>query len=171
MKKKLKVYAKKRQGKQIKQKSNRSKIYFFLALLVVLIFITLPFDKTYLQVPFFPNTGTAVAPSGTVSPLPTSIPPATPTLDTHAPTAPINFVVNSPTQVTLSWAASTDNVGVTRYDIFRNDNYFTSTSGTSITITGLTPSTTYTFFVKAKDAAGNNSGGSTKVTFTTSSSK
>ena len=90
--------------------------------------------------------------------------------DTQAPTAPRNLVVNSPTQVTLTWAASIDNVGVTRYDIFSNNNYFTSTTATSITVTSLTPSTTYTFLVKGKDAAGNNSGASNQVTFSTSSS-
>jgi len=120
------------------------------------------------------SMGTTVAPSGTMysaTPFPTPTPLATPTPDTQAPTVPLNFTVNSPTQVTLSWGASTDPAGVTRYDIFRNDNYFTSTTGTSITITSLAPSTTYTFFVKGKNAAGYSSVSSNRVTYTTSSSQ
>jgi mannan endo-1,4-beta-mannosidase len=89
----------------------------------------------------------------------------TPIPDTQAPIAPGNL---SATQVTLTWTASIDNVGVVRYDIFRNDTYLTSTTGTSFTNSNLTPSTNYTYFVKGKDAAGNNSGSSNRVTITTS---
>lgn len=89
-------------------------------------------------------------------------------IDTQAPTVPTNLIAkaSSPTQVTLTWTESTDNVGVVRYDIFRNDTYITSTTGISVTDNSLNPSATYTYFVKGKDAAGNNSGSSNRVTIT-----
>ena len=93
--------------------------------------------------------------------------------DTSPPTAPINLVASgvSGTQVTLNWTAATDNVGVVRYDVFNNDAYFTSTTATSMTLTGLSPATTYIFSVKAKDAAFNNSDSSNEVTVTTSAAQ
>jgi chitinase len=68
--------------------------------------------------------------------------------------------------VSLSWTASTDNVGVTGYVV----SYGSSTlnvTGTTATVTGLAANTSYTFTVKAKDAAGNLSGASNAVTVTT----
>ncbi len=90
--------------------------------------------------------------------------------DTLPPTAPSNLTatLTDPTTVSLSWTASTDNVGVVRYDIFRNSTYYTSTTMTSFTNTQLTPGTTYTYTVKGKDAANNSSGSSNKVTVTIS---
>ncbi len=92
--------------------------------------------------------------------------------DTSAPTAPTNLAASSVTQTTLSlgWTASTDNVGVTGYDIYRNGSLLASTTSTSYSVTGLTASTTYTFNVKAKDAAGNVSAASSTISVTTSSS-
>jgi len=88
--------------------------------------------------------------------------------DTLAPTAPdITAKVISPTQITLTWPASADNVGVVRYDIFRNNAYYTSSTGTSITIANLTPGAVYTFSVKAKDTVGNNSDSSNILTVST----
>jgi len=88
--------------------------------------------------------------------------------DTLAPTAPdLTAEVISPTQITLTWSGSIDNVGVIRYDIFLNNAYYTSSTGTSITLTNLTPGVIYTYFVKAKDAAGNNSNSSNIVTIST----
>jgi mannan endo-1,4-beta-mannosidase len=86
--------------------------------------------------------------------------------DTLAPTAPTNLTatVISPTDITLNWTASTDNVGVVRYDIFRNNIYFSSTTDTSITDTTASDSGTYIYFVKGKDLANNNSHSSNKVT-------
>jgi len=90
--------------------------------------------------------------------------------DTQAPTAPSNLASSNITQtsVSLSWTASTDNVGVTGYDIYRNNTLLTSTTGTSYNVTGLTASTTYSFYVKAKDAAGNVSAASNTISVTTS---
>ncbi|WP_132066010.1 T9SS type A sorting domain-containing protein, partial [Aquimarina spinulae] len=71
------------------------------------------------------------------------------------------------TSLSLSWGASTDNVGVTVYDVYQGDVKITSVSGTSYNVTGLTANTTYEFRVKAKDAAGNTSGFSNTVSVTT----
>ena len=83
----------------------------------------------------------------------------TPVIDTQAPTAPTNLIANNPTSstVALSWAASTDNVGVAGYDIYANSVYKATISGTTATVQGLTPLTAYSFYVIAKDAAGNPS--------------
>ncbi|UII33495.1 M4 family metallopeptidase [Fulvivirga ulvae] len=88
--------------------------------------------------------------------------------DTQAPTAPGALAASgiTSTSATLSWTASTDNVGVTGYDIYLGGSLVNSTSGTSYNLTGLTASTSYTASVRAKDAAGNTSSPST-VSFTT----
>lgn len=79
------------------------------------------------------------------------------TPDTHAPTVPTNLVATkiSETSFTLSWSASTDNSSVAGYDIYRNGNLFTSVTGTSAIISGLSPASTYSMSVRAKDASGN----------------
>lgn len=60
----------------------------------------------------------------------------------------------APTSVSLAWDASTDNVGVTGYTVAYGTGSINVT-GTSATITGLSPDTAYTFKVTARDAAGN----------------
>ncbi|MFC2103994.1 GEVED domain-containing protein [Bacteroidota bacterium] len=94
------------------------------------------------------------------------------TEDTEAPTTPGSLVSSNVTEtsVNLSWTASTDNVGVTGYDIYRNGSFLNTTSNTNYTVSGLTASTSYTFYVKAKDAAGNVSGSSNTINVTTSGS-
>jgi hypothetical protein len=89
--------------------------------------------------------------------------------DTTAPTAPANLRSTGVTanSVSLAWNASTDNVGVTGYDIYRGGTLATSVTGTTGTVSGLSPSTTYTFTVKARDAAGNASAASNSVSVTT----
>jgi bacillolysin len=89
--------------------------------------------------------------------------------DTTAPTAPTNLVASGTTQTTtdLSWTASTDNVGVTSYDVYQGASVIANVSGTTRQVTGLTASTGYTFSVKAKDAAGNVSGASNTANVTT----
>ena len=91
------------------------------------------------------------------------------TTDTQAPSIPSNLTAANTTQTTtdLSWTASTDNIAVTAYDIFKDGLSYASTSNTSLTVTGLTASTTYNFTVKAKDAAGNISNASNTATVTT----
>ena len=89
--------------------------------------------------------------------------------DTQPPTTPANLAVTATTSssVSLSWSASTDNVGVTAYDVYRNGALATSVPGTTATVTGLSASTTYSFTVKARDAAGNVSAASNAVSATT----
>ncbi|AVH60982.1 chitinase [Streptomyces dengpaensis] len=89
--------------------------------------------------------------------------------DTQAPTAPGNLTSTGKTasSVSLSWGASSDNVGVSAYDIYSGSNQVLSVSGTSATVSGLSASTSYTFTVKARDAAGNTSAASNSVTVTT----
>lgn len=71
------------------------------------------------------------------------------------------------TRAQLNWSASTDNVGVTGYNIYRNGVKVGTSPTNSFTDTGLTPSTSYNYVVKAFDAAGNESGASNTVTVTT----
>ena len=89
--------------------------------------------------------------------------------DTVAPSAPTNLAASGTTQTTtnLSWTASTDNVGVTGYDVYQGATVIGTTASTSYNVTGLTASTAYTFSVKAKDAAGNVSAASNTVNVTT----
>ncbi|MFC8371402.1 carbohydrate binding domain-containing protein [Streptomyces sp. NPDC057238] len=89
--------------------------------------------------------------------------------DAEAPTAPGSPRVTgtSATSVSLAWNASTDNVGVTGYDVYRDGVLATSVTGTTATVSGLTPSTDYRFTVRAKDRAGNVSPDSQAVTATT----
>ncbi|WDF45808.1 endonuclease [Chryseobacterium sp. KACC 21268] len=91
------------------------------------------------------------------------------TSDTEAPSTPLNLVSTGATinTVSLAWTASSDNIGVTAYDIYV-DNVFNKTVFTnSGTVTGLTSSTQYSFYVVAKDAAGNKSEESAAILVTT----
>ncbi|TYP99879.1 putative secreted protein (Por secretion system target) [Tenacibaculum adriaticum] len=92
--------------------------------------------------------------------------------DTQAPSTPGNVSASSVTQTsaTLSWSASSDNVGVTGYDVYRGATFVTSTTSTSTNVSGLTAATSYTYSVRAKDAAGNESAAGT-VSFTTLSNQ
>ncbi|MDN4069889.1 lytic polysaccharide monooxygenase [Paenibacillus vini] len=92
--------------------------------------------------------------------------------DTQAPTAPGNLhVMGTPTSsnVTLMWNPSIDNVGVTGYKIYRGTTLAGTVSGTTTeyTVSGLSASTSYTFTVRAIDAAGNESAASNSVSATT----
>ena len=81
-----------------------------------------------------------------------------PAQDTTPPSAPGTPTVTSLTSssVGLSWAAATDNVGVTHYDVFRDGTDLGSVTGTSYTDSTVSPLTTYTYSVTAYDAAGNH---------------
>jgi len=91
------------------------------------------------------------------------------TTDTTAPSAPTGLTAGTTTTSTvpLSWTASTDNVAVTGYDVYNGATLVASTTGTSYTVTGLAAGTTYSFTVKAKDAAGNVSAASAAASATT----
>jgi hypothetical protein len=89
--------------------------------------------------------------------------------DTQAPSAPANLAVTgtTSTSVSLSWRASTDNVGVSGYSVYRTIQGRTTLAntltGTTYTDTGLTRNTNYSYSVKAYDAAGNVSPASNSV--------
>jgi len=89
--------------------------------------------------------------------------------DTVAPSIPSALVASNTTISTtqLSWDTSSDNVGVTEYDVYRNGTFFNATPNTSYTVIDLSPATTYSFSVRAKDAAGNISDLSTSINVTT----
>ncbi|WP_339314231.1 discoidin domain-containing protein [Paenibacillus sp. FSL R10-2734] len=90
-------------------------------------------------------------------------------VDTQAPSTPVNLTATavSSSGVNLSWTASTDNVGVTGYEIYRGGSLVGNTVTTSYSDTGLTAATAYSYTVKAKDAAGNVSAASNTATATT----
>jgi bacillolysin len=94
---------------------------------------------------------------------------ATGTSDTQAPTAPTSLAASGTTATTtnLSWTAATDNVGVTGYDVYQGTTLKSTVTGTTYAVTGLTASTAYTFYVVAKDAAGNVSASSNVANVTT----
>lgn len=85
--------------------------------------------------------------------------------DTQAPTAITNLTVSTTTSnsITLTWSAATDNVAVTGYDVYMNGALKTTTPNLTTTINGLTPSTSYAFYVISKDDAKNISVASTSV--------
>ena len=95
---------------------------------------------------------------------PNSVPDNTP------PTVPTNLSSSniSSTSFTLSWSASTDSgSGVAGYDVYRNGVSIGSTSATSMSVTGLSPSTTYSMTVRARDVQNNVSAQSAPLSVTT----
>jgi chitodextrinase len=99
----------------------------------------------------------------------TSVTVANGTPDTVAPSTPSGLTAAAPsaTQVNLSWTASTDNVGVTGYSVYRNGAVAATTTGTSWSDPNVTASTSYTYAVVAFDAAGNASPASSTVSVST----
>lgn len=94
--------------------------------------------------------------------------PLTP--DTQAPTIPNNLSVSAitSTTATLSWTASTDNVSVTGYEVFKNGVSVGTTTTNSLNLTGLTCASSVEMTVKARDISGNSSATSTVLNVTTS---
>ncbi|HEX6342277.1 PQQ-dependent sugar dehydrogenase [Umezawaea sp.] len=91
--------------------------------------------------------------------------------DTEPPTTPTGVTATaSGTAVTVRWTASTDNIGVTGYEVLRDGTQVGSTTATSFTDSGLTADTSYRYQVRARDAQANRSASSTAVTVTTGSS-
>ena len=82
--------------------------------------------------------------------------------DTQAPTVPSTISASNITtnSFTATWAASSDNVAVASYDVFRDGVFAQNTTNTSFSFTGLNENTTYSITVKARDAAGNVSAAS-----------
>lgn len=91
------------------------------------------------------------------------------TTDITAPSIPLNLTSNAKTatSVSLTWTASTDNIGVTGYEVYRGTTLVTTATSTTYNVTGLTASTAYSFSIKAKDAAGNKSASSSSLSVTT----
>src|SRR5881392_3127347 len=89
--------------------------------------------------------------------------------DTTPPMVPTGLTASavSSSQINLSWTASSDNVGVSGYRVYRNGTQIATTSATSFANTGLSPSTTYSYTVAAYDAAGNLSAQSSPASATT----
>ncbi len=104
-------------------------------------------------------SGNSAAASATTSAVLDNTPPATPT----------NLTANatSPSQVALSWTASTDNVAVTDYRVYRNGALVANVTSTTYQQSNLSPSTTYTYNVDARDESGNVSGLSAAASVTT----
>jgi uncharacterized protein YjdB len=112
-------------------------------------------------------TATSEGVNGTASvtvtgPLPDGTPPSVP--------QNLSATALSPTQVNLSWSASSDNIGVTGYRVFRNGTQVGAPLGTSFQDLTVSPSTTYSYTVAAADAAGNVSAQSSAATVTTPAS-
>ena len=87
-------------------------------------------------------------------------------VDATPPTPPSNLTASAIAagQMSLSWTGSTDNIGVTGYKVYRNDVLIQTVTSNSYLDTGLDPNTSYSYYVKATDAAGNLSGPSNTVT-------
>ncbi len=119
------------------------------------------------QVVAYDQAGNSSAPSGTAD-------VKTPNVaDSQPPAAPANVTATavSPNQINLSWTASSDNIGIAAYDIFRmvaggknNAIKVATVTKTGYGDTGLTPKTKYSYYIVAKDAALNASNKSAAVT-------
>ncbi|MET8090505.1 PQQ-dependent sugar dehydrogenase [Micromonospora sp. NPDC005220] len=107
-----------------------------------------------------------------------SITPPQCQVDTTPPTTPQQLAGSaSGTTVSLTWTASTDNIGVRSYDIFRNGSKVGTVSGTgavppatSFIDSGLSASTSYQYYIRAQDGQANVSPASNTVTVTTGAS-
>src|SRR5438552_13722185 len=89
--------------------------------------------------------------------------------DTTPPSPPTGLTAAAAgsTGANLSWSASTDNVGVTGYTVRRNGVQVATPATTSYADTGLSAATTCSYTVAARDAAGNVSSNSARVSVTT----
>jgi hypothetical protein len=89
--------------------------------------------------------------------------------DIQAPSVPagLSATAASPTRIDLTWSASTDNVGVKGYTLYRDGTSLGNTASTSFTDTAAAAGTTYSYTVDAFDAAGNRSAKSTATSATT----
>ena len=91
--------------------------------------------------------------------------------DSQAPSVPANLSANNlnMTSFTLNWNPSSDNVGVTAYEVFKDGSSLGTTSTTSMNVTGLIPGASFQMKVRARDAAGNWSAQSSALNVTTTS--
>lgn len=106
--------------------------------------------------------------AGNLSPFSNTVNVTTTAGDTTPPTAPVLIALGTTSASTqLSWSGATDNVAVVSYNVYLGAALLGNTATSPVTINGLTPGTTYTFTVRALDAAGNISVNSNAVTITT----
>ncbi|TCO53118.1 discoidin domain-containing protein [Actinocrispum wychmicini] len=86
--------------------------------------------------------------------------------DTQPPTTPTGLTTGAITtnSVALTWSPSTDNVGVTGYDVLRDGQQVATSATTSYNDTGLASDKSYAYTVRARDGAGNTSSLSSAVT-------
>lgn len=124
---------------------------------------TLPATTYTYQTIAFDAAGNNSAPSNIAT---VTTPAASDIQPPSSPTSLVATVVSS-NQVNLYWNPSLDNVGVAGYEVYRNNTKIAAIVTTSFGDTGLTPSTTYTYFVRAYDGAGNFSNPSNLVSMTT----
>jgi acid phosphatase type 7 len=93
--------------------------------------------------------------------------------DNTSPSAPTNLAASNatPGEIDLSWSASSDNIGVTNYDIYRGGSMVGTVAGNALTYqdTSVTAGTSYSYTVRARDAAGNSSTDSNSATATATS--
>ncbi|MFC4009558.1 endo-1,4-beta-xylanase [Nonomuraea purpurea] len=119
------------------------------------------YNESYQQKPSYTAVHDALAGGSTTDPTPPTT-PGTPTAS--------NVTSNS---ATLTWTASTDSggSGLAGYNVYREqgttDPQLGQSTTNSITLTGLSPSTQYQVYVRARDGAGNLSSNSPLGTFTT----
>ncbi|MET9618521.1 glycosyl hydrolase family 18 protein [Kitasatospora indigofera] len=94
-----------------------------------------------------------------------------PATDTSPPTAPgaLRSTAVTSSSVTLAWTAATDNQRISAYDVYQGATLVQTVTGatTTATVAGLSPSTAYTFTVKARDPADNASPASDALTVST----
>lgn len=90
-------------------------------------------------------------------------------VDNTPPTAPSNLTLVGafPNYANITWTASTDDVGIAKYDVFVNGTKTYTTTETTLTIANLDSGVVYNIIVKARDAAGNFSAPSNQVTAST----
>ncbi|MEC3978408.1 discoidin domain-containing protein [Amycolatopsis sp. H20-H5] len=128
--------------------------------------VTISFDTAttrYVRLALTANTGW---PAGQLSEFEVYGPA---TGDTQAPTAPANLSLTQPGtgQIKLTWNAATDNVGVSGYDVYANNTLRSSVAGNVLTYTDSQPDgSNVSYYIRAKDAAGNQSPNSNTVTRT-----
>jgi len=89
--------------------------------------------------------------------------------DTEVPSTPLNLIASNITNTTvdLNWTASTDNIGVNKYEVYNSGTLLASSNTNSTTLTNLTQNTSYSLTVKALDAVGNKSSASNLISVTT----
>jgi len=118
------------------------------------------------------DTVSAYDAAGNSSKQSSSVSATTSSADTTAPTVPggLSATAVSSSAISLSWSASTDEVGVQGYTVYRNGAELASVAGTTFSDSGLSPDTPYQYTVSAYDAAGNRSAQSASASATTAGS-